>query len=266
MKPASKTIRLLLTASAAAHCALVAPLHAQDLAPELAPLAAKYKADTAALGAQKEAAITRVALVYSAALDSAEKTETTAGHLPALTAITLERGDLKKNEVKPELPSDLPKGLHSVRKAYLDDLARVVADFAQRQQRIAADDIRVLSSLQTRAGSNAALAKQIMEEKERVLQSATAGSAAEFEHRLIGTKWNWNDNFPVTFEADGTSSGANPYQRIKWKSVKPFTLEYSFSNGNHGTIEFERGMTRAAIVEINESGEKHPMTLVRVKK
>ena len=245
--------------------AFVATLHAQDLAAELAPLVAKYNADTAALNAQKEAAITRVMLVYSAALDAAEKTETTAGHLSALTAITQERGALKNNGVKPELPRDFTKGLHTARKTYLDDLARVVADFAQRQQRIAAEDIRVLSALQTRVGSNAVLAKQIAEEKERVLQTAATASAAEFERGLVGTKWVWDGSFPVTFEADGTSSSENPIQRLKWKSVKPFTLEYSFSNGNHGTIEFEKGMARATIMEI-AGGEKHTAPLVRVKK
>ena len=93
------------------------------------------------------------------------------------------------------------------------------------------------------------------------------GSAAEFEHRLIGTKWTWDSNFPLTFQADGTTTGPNPDWRLKWKSVKPYTIEYSFPNGNHGTIEFERGMTRAAIMEIKESGEKHPtMMLIREKK
>ena len=252
--------------SAVLALAFVATLHAQDLAAELAPLAAKYNADTAALSAQKEAAITRVMLVYSAALDAAEKTETTAGHLTALTAITQERGALKKNGAKPELPSDFPKGLHTARKTYLDDLARVVADFAQRQQRLAADDIRVLSALQTRVGSNAALAKQIAEEKVRVLQTAATASAAEFERGLAGTKWVWDGSFPVTFEGDGTTSGENAYQRLKWKSVKAFTLEYIFPNGNHGTIEFERGMDRATIAEIQAGGEKHSAALVRVKK
>jgi hypothetical protein len=90
--------------------ALIPTVHAQELAPELIPLEAKYKADTAALETQKAVEIARLAQVYGASLDVVEKTETAAGHLPAITAIMQERGDLKKGGVKAELFERSPEG------------------------------------------------------------------------------------------------------------------------------------------------------------
>ena len=91
--------------------AFVVPLHAQDLAPELAPLVAKHKADLAALDAQKAAATARVQQTYVAALDGAEKTATVAGNLAVVAAITKEREALKTGLMAPALPEGLPKTL-----------------------------------------------------------------------------------------------------------------------------------------------------------
>lgn len=174
-------VRSMKHALFTATLALVGMLHAQDpapaLAPELAPLAAKYEADSKALNMQKEAAITRAAQPYSAALDAAEKSEITAGRVAAIAAITAERDALKKGDVKPEFPSDLPKGLSTARKNCLDGFTRVGADFQQRQQRIIADYVRILATLQARPGGNAALTIQINEEKVRVLKAAPPGDS-----------------------------------------------------------------------------------------
>jgi hypothetical protein len=151
--------------------ALAAPLHAQDLPPEVRPTATKYAADTAALDAQKAAEISRVAQAYTAALDAAEKAETAAARLAAVTAITVERDAVKQGEANPEPPSDLPKGLHTARKTYLDGIERVLNDFGQRQQRVTAEYLRALGTIETRAGSNRALTDQIGSEKKRVVES-----------------------------------------------------------------------------------------------
>lgn len=87
-----------------------------------------------------------------------------------------------------------------------------------------------------------------------------SGSATKFEQRLIGTKWAWNGTFHVEFQAEGKSAGKG----LTWKTVKPYTIGYSFPDGNHGTILFERALDKAAINEITSSGTKNPMTLYRI--
>src|SRR5437868_3851144 len=101
--------------------ALVTPLHAQFFAPELEPLAAKHRADQAALDAQKAVAITRVQQPYGSALDEAERTATSAGALEVVAAIANERKALKGGQTMPDtFPGGLPKTLQSPRKACLE--------------------------------------------------------------------------------------------------------------------------------------------------
>ena len=156
--------------------AIATTLHAQELAPELAPLVAKHKADIAALDAQKDAAIARVQQTYLAALDGAERTATTAGKLEVFAAITKEREALQSGLMAPALPEGLPKILQSARKAYLDGTARVTAYVQPRQKAIDADYLRTLAGLQARASGKPELATQIDAEKKNLLASV-AGSA-----------------------------------------------------------------------------------------
>jgi hypothetical protein len=220
----SVKLRALFLLSAGA---LATQLHAQDLPPELLPTATKYRADTAALSTQQKAALDRVAQVYGTALDTAEKAETSAGRVAAIGAITQERADLKKNELKTESLGNLPKGLHAARKTYFDGIARVTADFEQRQQRLTSDYLRVLSALQTRAGSNSELARQVNDEKDRVLAiTATMGNAAVLGKWITSVPgWQgWrilNANGSVTCNDDPPA---------KWRIVGSI-LRLTYTNG-----------------------------------
>src|SRR4051794_6009803 len=108
--------------------AFAAPLHAQFLAPELEPLATKYRADRAAFDAQRTQAIAHTQQPYLSALDSAERTATSAGTLAAVAAIAKEREALKNGQVSPIFPEGLPKTLQAPRKACLDTMARAAAE------------------------------------------------------------------------------------------------------------------------------------------
>jgi hypothetical protein len=151
-------------------------LHAQDLAPQLAPLVAKHQADQAALDAQKATTLARVQQPYVAALDGAEKTATSAGALEVVAAITKEREALKSGLMAPAFPEGLPKNLQSTRKAFLDGTARASAEQAPRQKAIDADYLRALAALQPKAVANAELTKQIAAEKEKLLANASGAT------------------------------------------------------------------------------------------
>ena len=222
--------------------ALTTALHAQELAPELGRLVAKYTADTAALEAQKADALGRVALAYGAALDAAERGETSAGRVAGVAAISHERGELRNGDLKSAFPADLPKGLRSARKTYLDGSARIVADIGQRQERMVADYLRALSALQTRAGSNPVLAQQIAAEKERLLAISDGRAKAA----LVATKWNWSqlgtgNTLLVAFNPDGTAShGSHP---VRWKLSGPRTVVITRSDGLRAVLTLNRECT-----------------------
>ena len=142
---------------------------AQTLAPELAPAEAKYKSDITALDAQRAAALAQARRSHAAALDAAEKTATASGNLAAVAGITKEREALTRDLMAPNFPDALPKTLQTTRKAYLDAAARIRASDASRRSAIAADYLRALASLQSKASASPELAKQIAAEKEKLL-------------------------------------------------------------------------------------------------
>ncbi|HWB59222.1 MAG TPA: hypothetical protein VG733_07010 [Chthoniobacteraceae bacterium] len=95
-----------------------------------------------------------------------------------------------------------------------------------------------------------------------ILSPGITSLREEFEQQLYGVKWTWNGAWKFTFEKDGTHPGIG---FAEWRIVKPYVIEYSFADGNHGTIVFKQNMQRAAINEINPQGEKNPITLYRVE-
>ncbi len=181
----------------AASCAL-----AQTVAPELAPAAAKYKADMATLDAQRLAALAQAQKSHAAALDASEKTATAAGNLPVVAAITKERESLVADTLTPSFPDGLPKNLQTTRKAYLDTAANIRVNEATRRAAIGAEYLRALASLQAKAAANPELAQQIATEKGKLLatapvasttakpsHSATKPDEAEAVVAVLGTSW-----------------------------------------------------------------------------
>jgi hypothetical protein len=152
---------------------------AQNLAPDLAPLAAKYKSETAALDAQRAAALKQAQQPYIAALDSAEKNATTAGNVAAVAAIATERGGLGKELLAPSPPAGLPKELQAPRKTCLDAIARARAADAPRRQTLDAAYLRALAGLSAKAAKDPDLAKQIETEKQNLLAAAPAATSIE---------------------------------------------------------------------------------------
>jgi hypothetical protein len=182
--------------------ALVTPLRAQSLAPELEPLAAKYRADMAALNAQKAVAMTRAQQPYMSALDGAEKAATSAGTVGAVPAIAKEREALKSGQTMPAaFPERLPKALQATRRACLDAMARVDADLAPRQKAIDADYLRALASLQAKAATKPELAEQIAAEKEKML--ANVDATKQIETLLTSKEWIHRGQYRYKFSKGG---------------------------------------------------------------
>jgi hypothetical protein len=177
---------------------LVSNLPAADLLPELTSFATKHESESEILKMQKTAAVTRMRQPYLAALDSAEHSATNAGNLPTVAAITRERTALQDGGLEGAFPNDLPRTLQSPRKSCMDGVLRIETSYVTNQQRIDADYLKALASLQPRAANNPALAAQITAEKTRLLENIKTapklGAVARetMEKEVLG-RWYWGD-------------------------------------------------------------------------
>lgn len=186
------------------------PAAAQDLEPELFPLAVKHEQASKTLSEQKEAALARAREPYLKALESAEDFATTAGELPVVAAVNRERSGLS-GAVAKEFPDGLPKNLRAARKSFVDAVERVETTYASNRQKIDADYLRSLAGLQSKAAASPKLAEQIAGEKKKLLEGVQAGSGGKvpalpketLEKELIG-HWFWGtEKLWVAITADG---------------------------------------------------------------
>jgi hypothetical protein len=223
-------------------CALIPTLQAQDLAPELVPMAAKYKADLEALDTQKDTEAVRVSQAYIAALAEAEAKATAGGDLKGLAAIGQERDDAKNGALPEKIPADLPKGLHGARKSCFEALARVAKDFTTREDRVRSDYVRSLATLDLRARNNAVLAAQIASEKERAVHDITptspAGILTSFLWVMGSDIWEFAPNGKLIQHRPSPPA----WPGKTWKlAANRKGVECVFDNGKTGTYPFING-------------------------
>jgi hypothetical protein len=178
---------LLITALAVSSAP---PLRAQDssLAPELAPLATKYKSDVDALNEAHDKAMAALRKIYFAALDSAEQKQTALGKADALKAVLEEKRAVAAADPLPPAAPSLPRDLAFHRTNYTRDVARVGRDFTQRSQQLTSVYLRALSPLEqkARAGGQKVLLDQITAEKLKIagepVPAAPGAPAAGISH------------------------------------------------------------------------------------
>jgi hypothetical protein len=145
-------------------------LFAQDLVPELAEPAAKYKTATETLEKQRLAAAAQAAQSYIATLDGIGKTATAKGDVQTAEAATTEREAALAGALPSELPAGLPAlRLQGTRKALLMKLEPINADFGKRKKRLDGEYLGFLDALKQKADPESALAKRIATEKEALL-------------------------------------------------------------------------------------------------
>jgi hypothetical protein len=196
---------------------------AAEIAPEIAPFAERFKTDSEAVAASQTASLIRLAHDYQAALDAAEKTATTTGDVKVLAAITAERDALKAGSLKTTASADLPKTLLNPRKTYFAGVAKVDADILPRKQRVVADYLRALTSLQSKSAGNAALLTAIGAEKDRLIRSAPV-NLSDLTKRLGGTKWRNSGGSNLSLNEDGTAQ-TKQGKNGTWKATATDRLE-----------------------------------------
>ena len=161
---------------------LAVTLLAQDLPPELAESAAKYKAATEALEKQRLAAAAQAAQPYVATLDGIGKAATAKGDVKTAEAATKEREAALAGALPAELPAGLPAlRLQGTRKALLMKLEPITSDFGKRKKRLDGEYLGFLDALKQKADPESALAKRIAAEKETLLadEKGSAGKPGD---------------------------------------------------------------------------------------
>lgn len=156
---------------AALFCLLILPdasAAEQALPPELAPLAAKFEADNAVITAARETALAKVREGYLADLATAERSATGGGRVKEVAAIFQVREAVAGGAPDPRAPADFPKSLERRHSTYLAALATVEREYAPRYQKTAADLLRVLGTMETRAAAGSPLRTASAELKSRV--------------------------------------------------------------------------------------------------
>ena len=199
---------------------------------------------------------------YLADLQRVMDATTRAGKLDGAAAVKQEIAAVTPGTAPvpaPAVPGKLPDEAARLQRAWQMAAKQAIEPL---RQRYLTDLKRVLD-----ATSRAGKLEEALAIKAEV-DAASAGTASatdtvgEFERRLVGTTWLWNDSFKFKFEAEGRSSGD---RNFIWKTTKPFTLEYQFGDGYHGEIVFERGLTRGKINDITPAGKKQTLPLTRAK-
>ncbi len=152
----------------------------QDLLPELAGEAGKYKAKVAELERLRGAAVAQAARPYVSALDGIEKAATARGEVAVVAAAVKEREAARAGALEESLSDALPKArLQSARKALQAALKRVAKESAGRRKQADAEYLRALAALQAKAASNPELAQQVAAEKAALLAGAAGAASAE---------------------------------------------------------------------------------------
>jgi len=145
-------------------------LNAQELPPELAEPAAKYKAAVESLDKQRLENVALAAQSYVATLNEIKKAATTKGDVKTAEAATKERDVALAGKLPPDLPAGLPAlRLQGTRKALLAKLTPINADFGKRKKRLDGEYLGVLDALRQKADPESALAKRVEAEKEALL-------------------------------------------------------------------------------------------------
>jgi len=170
---------------------------AGGLPPELAPLAAKYHADLAALTEARSKAVAALRQSYLAALGLAEQKATSERKPDELKAVTDEKEAVSAGRALPPLPPPLlPHELAPSRSYFQREAGRAGREYAAHAQQAAGDYLRVLAFYENKArmANQTDLLQQIAAEKLSLAGQNLAGPAAA---PIIGRNLVINGDFAL---------------------------------------------------------------------
>jgi hypothetical protein len=182
--------------------------NAKELPPEIAPLAAKYQSDLAAVADVRDKALGQIRQTYLGALNSATQRATNLGKVDEAKAAADEKEAVTAGRnLTPLAAPMLPHELATSRAYFLRECSRVDHDYAVHAQEVAAQYLRGLTFFETKAQSagQGDLLKQIQAEKAKL---AAIGAGPRTAHGT-GRNLVLNGDFSRKNQ-DGTPESWNP--------------------------------------------------------
>lgn len=180
---------------------------AEEWHASLAPLATKYREESAKLSTKGDSAVRYARDAYLVALDGAETEATNKSNGTAVAAIGAERAATRQDALALEAPEALPRKLIPARKAFQKALDKAQDDLAKELKKLNATYLAALNKIPGTA-EDVTLAAQITAEKKRLLLNTT-GPVGDLQSDIIGTRWRSVEKPEevFTFGKDGRVNG-----------------------------------------------------------
>jgi hypothetical protein len=235
-QPMNSLIRILV-----AGALFLCPVLAQTLAPEIAPLAAKYDADIKSLDASRTAAVSRIQQLYLADLNAAEKTATAAGKLSEVAAILKAREAVSTQSAVLAPPTGMSKAQEKRHADYFASLATVDREFAPRYEAKIVEYLRNLAMVRSRMAATSPAIGQIDAIKTALMGVAATGGYHQLGNKIFdNTEWLW-DGSPEhvwQFLPGGKIVKDDGDRRLGWKILGPETFMITTSGKDWCSFTF----------------------------
>lgn len=179
-------------------CICLMPLPAAEQDSRLVPLAATYLKQIQDIHAKSSVETTKADATYLEELKAGEEKATKSGDVKVLKVITEAKAQVEKGVALPVADLELPKLLQAQHKTNYKAHEDAEAEIAKQKQQLDAKYLAALAKLQTAALLDPDLAKQLAEEKKRVI-SGNFGPISNLQTQLGGTRWQSVGN-PKHFE------------------------------------------------------------------
>ncbi|MDB6173783.1 MAG: hypothetical protein JWL59_3094 [Chthoniobacteraceae bacterium] len=221
---------------------------ADSLAPEVAPRAAKYEADTKAIDAARATAVARVQQDYLSYLAAADKAASASGKPEELALVLKAREAITSPTSDASLPAIAPKAFQKRHADYFGALAAVDREFAPRYQQTNGTFLRDLAAIESRLPTNSPAHEQIAEIKAKLVESSGKGGLSGIGE--IAGKWK------LTY-ASGAVGSVEFFPNYTWKHPKDTSPTKKWKvEDDKLVMEFPDGGREWFILPVNPKGTK----------
>jgi len=185
------------------------------LAPEIAPLTAKYQSDMEALSQARDKAAAQPRQTYLNALAAAQQKAASEKKQDEAKAVADEASAVTAGSKLAAVPSPLlPRALTTPRSFYLREAARAEHEYSAHAQQIGAEYLRGLAFYESKAtaAGQTDLLKQIQTEKLKVTAQGAAPRSAHGAGQSVIANGDFAekkaDGTPATWQGGGPGKGA----------------------------------------------------------
>jgi hypothetical protein len=245
-------------------CALSGSIaYCDSLAPEIAPRAAKFEADSKSLDAARSAAMKRLNDEYLAYLATAERAASVSGKTQEVAVILKVKEMVGDGKPKAELPAFVPKNLQARHKEYVAATQAVDRDIAVRTQQANGSYLRDLAVIESQLPPNAVAREQIAPIKVKLVAAVSSVKPSLFFGQWIPGIYK-GSRATISIKPDGTTAFDEGPTKGKWSAGDGY-LMITWDNGVRWRMQNPESNPAKARLEEKHPGEKtwRPYTATR---